>query len=261
MTSETMPSALELRSVCYERVTGRERRRLVGPVSFEVGEAEFVSVLGPSACGKTTLLKLLAGILPPTSGEIRITDRGDGPGRRSLGISLESPALLPWRTTMRNILLQAELQNADLEEAANRARRLLAWFGMSGMEDRLPHEQPPGAARVISVCRALVQNPFLLLLDEPFRTLDPLVLETILDGFQRLWMERRSTAVVFTRNMSEAVLLSDRVIVLSAAPGRVLQTIAVDLPRPRRFDKSMSPAIAEYCSRIRTVFQAQGVLP
>jgi NitT/TauT family transport system ATP-binding protein len=256
-----MPPALELLDVVRDRKTGRGPERQAGPVSLAVQQEELVSVLGPAGCGKTTLLKMVAGVIPVSGGEIRFDGSRGRPGSHKLGISLHTPSLLPWRTALQNTLLLAELLDLDREEAANRARRLLAWFGLSNLEGVLPHALPAGVAEVISVCRALVPAPSLLLLDEPFRTLDPLVLEGVLDGFQRLWMERKSAALLFTRNMSEAVLLSDRIVVLSAGPGRVLQTFPVDLPRPRRFDRAMSPAIAEYCIRIRTVFRAQGVLP
>jgi len=120
---------------------------------------------------------------------------------------------------------------------------------------------PLGMAQLVSVCRALVHRPALLLLDEPFRMLDTLALEQILDAFQRLWLETKTTALLCTGNIQEAVLLSDRIAVMSQGPGRILQEYLIDLPRPRRMDRATTPLIAEYCSRIRTLFRAQGVLP
>ena len=162
---------------------------------------------------------------------------------------------------MENVLLPAEMLSRDMEESKNRARRLLAWFGLSGFEGRHANDLPAGMANAVSVCRALVHNPSLLLMDEPFRTLDAFVHERILDGFQRLWAENKTTAILCTRDLHEAVLLSDRVIVLSAGPGRILEIISVDLPRPRRLDKAMTPRIADYCNRIRMVLRAQGTVP
>ena len=259
MSSPT--AQLQIRNVYHARVIGREIRAVVGPVSLDIGGGEFLSIVGPAGCGKTTLLKMIAGIVPITNGEIRIAGTKLQPPSRDFGLAFEEPALLPWRTSMQNILLPAEMRGLDLLESSNRARRLVAWVGLSRFEQSKPDELPPGTAQAISICRALVHSPSLLLLDEPFRTLDPLSLEQMIDSLQRLWAETRTTAVLCTCNMHEAVLLSDRVALMSPGPGRILETISIDLPRPRRFDKAMAPQIAEYCNRIRNPFRAQGVLP
>jgi NitT/TauT family transport system ATP-binding protein len=162
---------------------------------------------------------------------------------------------------MENVLLPAEMLNLNMEESKNRARRLLAWFGLSRFEGRHGNTLPASMANAVSVCRALVHNPSLLLMDEPFRILDALVHEQTLDGFQRLWAENKTTAILCTCNLHEAVLLSDRVVVLSSGPGRILEIVRVDLPRPRRLDKAMTPRIADYCNRIRMVLRAQGTVP
>ncbi|MBP1595486.1 MAG: transporter ATP-binding protein [Acidobacteria bacterium] len=245
----------------YRRGTGGETRPLLGPVSFEVQGGEFLAVVGPPGSGKTVLLKLLAGTLHPSGGTILIEGGEYRPPVRDFGLVLDSPALLPWRTTMQNILLQAEIRGLQMEVCRNRARRLLAWFGLSGLEDRRPHELPPGAGQGISICRALVHAPSLLLMDQPFRMLESLILERMLDAFQRLWVETRSTAILCTSNLEEAVLLGDRVVVLSPRPGRILQIVSIELPRPRRLDRTMTPLIVDYCNTIRTFFRAQGVLP
>jgi NitT/TauT family transport system ATP-binding protein len=245
----------------YIRAIGGESQIVVGPVSFDIKSGEFLSIIGPASCGKTSLLKMIAGILQATGGEIRISGAKLNPPCRDFGLVPHEPALLPWRTCMQNILLHAEMRRTDMDLSRNRARRLLAWFGLSRFEERKPHELPPGAAQAISICRALVHEPSLLLMDEPLRSLNPLELEQMLDGFQRLWTESGTTAMLCTCNMQEAVLLSDRIAVMSPRPGRILEIISIDLPRPRRLDKTMTPQIADYCSRIRTVFRAQGILP
>ena len=252
---------IQIQEACHARAVGGRIQTVLGPLSLDIRAGEFLAIVAPPASGKTSLLRMIAGNLPVTSGEIRITGARVGPPERDCGLVLQQPALLGWRTVMQNILLQAQLRRLDLAESRNRARRLLAWFALSEYEDSRPDDLPPGAAQLISVCRALVHRPALLLLDEPFRMLDPLVLERILDGFQHLWLETKTTAVLCTGNIQEAVLLSDRVAVMSQRPGIILQEFPINLPRPRRMDRTMSPQIAEYCSRIRTLFQAQGVLP
>lgn len=234
---------------------------MVGPISLEVGSGEFLSILGPSASGKSTLLRMIAGLVPITGGQILIGGATAHEARRAFGLVPQQPALLPWRTAMENVLLPAEMLSLNMEESKNRARRLLAWFGLSRFEGRHANALPAGMANAVSVCRALVHNPSLLLMDEPFRITDAFVHEQILDGFQRLWAENKTTAILCTRNLHEAVLLSDRVIVLSSGPGRILEIISVDLPRPRRLDKAITPRIADYCNRIRMVLRAQGTVP
>jgi len=255
------PLKIAVQELAYRCGIGGEIRQLLGPVSFEIQSGEFLAIVGPPGSGKTVLLKLLAGILQPSGGTILIEGKDYRPPVRDFGMVLDSPALLPWRTAMQNILLQAEIRGLRKEECRNRARRLLAWFGLSNLEDRRPHELPPGAAQGISVCRALVHAPSLLLMDQPFRTLESLILEKMLDAFQRLWAETKTTAILCTSNLQEAVLLGDRVAVLSPGPGRILQTISIELSRPRRMDRAMTPLIADYCNTIRTFFRAQGVLP
>ena len=252
---------IQIEGAQYAKGGAQASQILVGPIHLDIRGGEFTSIVGPAASGKTTLLKMIAGILKPTAGEIRICGMNVRPPGRDFGLVLEDPALLPWRSSMQNILLLAEMRGLGLDESRNRARRLLAWLGLSRYEECKPHELPPGTAGTISLCRALIHGPSLLLMDEPFRALDPLALEQRMDGFQRLWAEVGNSAVLFTRNMQEAILLADRVAVMSPQPGRILECIAIDLPRPRRLDKATTPLIAEYCYRIRTLFRAQGVLP
>jgi len=259
MTAEIL--RIQIQQACHARAVGARLRTVVGPVSLDIRAEEFLAIVAPPASGKTSLLRMIAGTLPVTSGEIRITGARVRPPERDFGLVLQHPALLGWRTVMQNILLQAQLRGLDLAESRNRARRLLAWFGLSECENCRPDDLPAGAAQLVSLCRALVHRPALLLLDEPFRLLDPLVLERILDGFQHLWQEMKPTAVLCTGNMQEAVVLADRVAVMSQGPGRILQEFPIDLPRPRRMDRTIAPRIAEYCGRIRTLFQAQGILP
>jgi NitT/TauT family transport system ATP-binding protein len=252
---------VQLASAHHDRTLPAGVQHTVGPLSLDIQEGEFLSVIGPAGCGKTTLLKMIAGLLPLSGGTLSVAGAERKPPGCKFGLALHEPALLPWRTSLQNVLIQAEFQDLDPAESGHRARRLLAWFGLSDYENRRPHELPPGTSCAVSICRALVHNPSLLLLDDPFRSLDSLSLERMLDGFQRLWAEAGCTAFLCTCNMLEAILLSDRVAVMSNAPGRILDCLAIDLPRPRRLDKATAPQIAEYRSRIRMLFRAHGILP
>ncbi len=257
----TQTIQIQIEDAFYSGQVERETQILVGPIRLDILSGEFLSIVGPAGSGKTTLLKMIAGILRATSGKIFVAGRDVQGTRSKPGVVLQNPALLPWRTCMQNILLQAELHGLDPEESRNRARRLLAWLGLSSVEDCKPHELPPGTANAISLCRALIHSPDLLLLDEPFWDIDPLAREQHLDSFQRLWGETACTVVLTTASIHEAVLLSDRIAVMSPRPGRILECIPIDIPRPRRFDKSTTPVIADHCQCVRTVLRSAGVLP
>jgi NitT/TauT family transport system ATP-binding protein len=232
----------------------------MGPISLDIRAGEFLSIIAPPGSGTDALLKMIAGILPVPEGEIEFDSVPNVSGSRQIGVVLQRPALLGWRSILNNVLLQAEIRGLAIEESRNRARRLLALFGLSQFESRRPHELPHGTHQLVSICRALVHEPGLLLMDEPFRALDPLAFEKILTGFQRLWSESALTVVLCTTDLDSAVLLSDRIAVMPPHAGAVPEAL-IDLPRPRRLDKATAPLIAEHCSRIRTLLRAQGILP
>ena len=238
-----------------------ELRNILGCASLEIGEGEFFSFVGPSRCGKTRLLRMLAGLLPAAPGEILISGKRVTGPQTETGFIFSNPALLEWRTALSNVLLQAEVRGLRRTAHEARARRLLAAFGLSGSEERRPCELTPYLKVCVSICRALVHEPPLLILDDAFRFVDPIARERILMDLQHLWMSAGTTAVLVTENIREAVQLSDRVAVLSPHPAEVVQVFPIPLPRPRRMDKGTTPQIAEYSSRIRTLFHAQGVLP
>ena len=231
----------------------------VGPFCFEVGQSEIVSLVGPGKCGKTTLLKMLAGLIPPTSGEIRIFESKVEAPQTDIGLVLQEPFLLDWRTVMQNVLLQAEVRRLDIGESEVRARRLLASLGLAGCENLRPRQISRGDQQLVSICRALVHDPPLVLMDEPFAVLDPLAREQAIMELQRLWKNVSPTVVIVTQNIAEAVQLSDRVAALSQGCGQVLEILPIELPRPRRLDQCTTPRIAEYSNRVRTIFHAHGV--
>jgi NitT/TauT family transport system ATP-binding protein len=251
---------IRVRDAQFDGKPGSGEAPLVGPLTFEVAPGEFLSIVGPGRSGKSVLVKMLAGILTPTSGEISFGGSTKAAAGASVGIVFDDPALLPWRTVLQNVLLQAELRGSNPRLYVERARQLLARVDLTDLESEKPFRLTTGMAQRVSLCRALLHDPTVLLLDEPFRSLDSLECEELASDLQQLWMQRSRTVVLATCHIAEAVRLSDSVAVLSQAPGRLVHRIAIDLPRPRRLDKATTPLIAEYCDVIRTIFRAQGIL-
>jgi NitT/TauT family transport system ATP-binding protein len=228
-------------------------------VTLDIRRSEFVAIVGPSGCGKTTLLKMVAGLVPYTAGEISVAGvRVDRP-QTDVGIVFQESILLDWRNVLANVLLQVNIRRLDRAIYEPLARHLLRATGLDGFEDKKPYELSGGMRQRVSICRALVHDPPLLLMDEPFGALDALTREQISMDIQRLWMEKRKTAIHITHSIPEAVLLADRVVVMSPRPGRIVEIIEVDLPRPRRLDR-LPPRFNDYAGRIREIFKSAGVL-
>lgn len=202
-------------------------------LTFSVYTEEFVCVLGPSGSGKTTLLRALAGLLPPTHGEILYGGKQMNEPRIGVGLAFQKANLMPWRTVLENILLPLEVQQIPRPDALAKARELVELVGLQGFEDSLPRDLSGGMAQRVAIARALVHDPRLLLLDEPFGSLDALTRERMGAELLRIWQARRKTVVMVTHSISEALLLADRVLVLSPRPGRLRLDLPVDLPRPR----------------------------
>jgi NitT/TauT family transport system ATP-binding protein len=223
----------------------------VSQLSFDVFEGEFVTVVGPSGCGKTTLLKLLAGLLEPTAGTLRIgTSSAPFDPRRDIGMVFQQAMLLKWRSIEDNVLLPVEILELDREEYRGRARDLLGLVGLSGFENRYPYELSGGMQQRASISRALVHDPKLLLMDEPFGALDALTRERMNLELLRIWSERRKTVLFITHDIQEAVFLADRVIALSARPAAMVGSVEIDLPRPRSLRLRSDPRYGAYCSEI-----------
>jgi NitT/TauT family transport system ATP-binding protein len=217
-------------------------------------------VLGPSGCGKSTLLMIAAGLVPPSSGTVSVEGRAvDGP-RTDIGIVFQSPVLLEWRTALGNIMLQAEAHRMDRRAAARRARDLLASVGLSGFEDKYPHELSGGMRQRVSICRALIHSPEYLLMDEPFGALDQLTRDQLVLDMQALWNARRMSVLFITHSISEAVFLSDRVIVMTPRPGKIDRILDIDLPRPRTLAMREGAEFAALTRQILDLFLARGVL-
>jgi NitT/TauT family transport system ATP-binding protein len=229
-------------------------------VSFDVRSGEFVSILGPSGCGKSTLVSLISGLLSPSTGRIAIDGKVVATPQTHIGIVFQSPVLLAWRTVLDNVLLQFEMRGMPVAPHLERAHELLASVGLEGFERALPHQLSGGMRQRVSICRALIHDPPLLLMDEPFGALDAITRDQLTLDLQRLWSRTRKTVVFITHSITEAVFLSDRIIVMTPRPGRVDRVIEVDLPRPRRLAMREDQRLTDYARLVRERFLAHGVL-
>jgi NitT/TauT family transport system ATP-binding protein len=200
-------------------------------VDFEVREHEVVAVIGRSGCGKSTLLRIVAGLLAPTEGRVLVAGDPVTRPRRDVSIMFQRPALLPWRSVLDNVLLPLEVRGLARQE--NNAHELLELVGLTGFAARLPHELSGGMQQRVALCRSLVQNPAVLLMDEPFSALDALTRTELTVELQQIWRDRPLTVVFVTHSIEEAVVLADRVVVLTPRPGRLRKLVDVDMPRSR----------------------------
>jgi NitT/TauT family transport system ATP-binding protein len=224
-------------------------------VTFSVLSQEFVCVLGPSGSGKSTLLRILAGLLLPTSGEVLFHGEPVTGPRRAVGFVFQKANLMPWRTVLQNITLPLELENLAHSQADRIAQEMLELVGLTGFEDWLPRDLSGGMAQRVAIARALVHDPDVLLLDEPFGSLDALTRERMGSELLRIWQAKRKTVVMVTHSISEALFLADRVLVLSHSPGQVCLDLAVNLPRPRQDEIHYT---AEFGALAQQVRQAIG---
>jgi NitT/TauT family transport system ATP-binding protein len=237
-----------------------EPTHALSDVSFTVRRGEFISVVGPSGCGKTTLLKILAGLSSKTDGEVRIAGREVTGPLPEVGMVFQAPTLLPWRTIFDNVMVPAEIQKLDVKRHRERAKQLLEMVGLTGFESKYPYELSGGMQQRAGICRALVHDPAVLLMDEPFGALDAMTREYMNVELLRIWRESGQTVVLVTHSIPEAVFLSDRVVVLSPRPGRIAEIIPIELERPRDLSIMSSDRAGVYVERIRRHFSAAGVI-
>ena len=232
----------------------------LSPLSFEIGEGEFMTIVGPSGCGKSTLLKLVAGLLPPSGGTITLGGKVvDGPPD-DVGIVFQSPVLLGWRSVLDNVMLQIEMRKLPRADYLDRARTLLQTTGLGGFERKYPWQLSGGMQQRASICRALVHDPAVLLMDEPFGALDAMTRERMNLELQRIWAATRKTVMFITHSIPEAVFLADRVLVMSERPGSIAAIYDVDLPRPRSLTVMTDPVFGALTQKIRAHFYSQGTL-
>jgi NitT/TauT family transport system ATP-binding protein len=227
-------------------------------LDMRIAEGEMVAVVGPSGCGKSTLMKLATGLMPSTRGQVRVAGAAVTGPLKITGMAFQNPTLLPWRTLLHNILLPLEIvqpyrENFRRDRAQNlaRARALLKVVGLDKYENHHPWELSGGMQQRANLCRALIHEPRLLMLDEPFGALDAFTREELWDVLQALWLERRFTCVLVTHDLRESVYLADRVFVMSARPGRIIEERAVPLPRPRTLAMSFEPGFVDIVHALR----------
>ncbi|HEV8309683.1 MAG TPA: ABC transporter ATP-binding protein [Methylomirabilota bacterium] len=257
MTTATA-DAIAVKGVSKHYPTRDGRVAALDRISFDVAEGEFIAVVGPSGCGKSTLLKILAGILPPSTGEARLRGTPIAGPRRDIGVVFQSPVLFPWRSVLDNVLLPVDVQGLGRARHTQPALELLGLVGLEGFEHRYPWELSGGMQQRVALTRALVHDPAMLLMDEPFGALDAMTREHMNLELQRIWLERQKTVLFITHSIPEAVFLADRVLVMSPRPGRILEKLPVEIPRPRSLDVMSTPGFGDAVRHLRAQFRAKG---
>jgi NitT/TauT family transport system ATP-binding protein len=256
-----VPPLIVVEEVSRIFASGSKTVTALDRISCEFHAGRFVSIVGPSGCGKSTLLKIISGLLPASSGSVAVGGAKVTSPLENVGMVFQSPVLLKWRSVLGNVLLPVEFAKLDLAGHLDRARALIRLVGLQGFEEMYPHELSGGMQQRASLCRALVTDPQLLLMDEPFGALDAMTRDELDMELLRIWEERKKTVLFVTHSIQEAVFLSDIVLVMSARPGRLLEQIPIDLPRPRTMEMMSAPQFGAYTLRIRALLAAASGAP
>jgi len=250
----TVGPMIEIAGLRKDYRLGDETLVALENVSLSVARGEFISLVGPSGCGKSTLLNIIAGLIQKSAGTAKLAMKEIVGPSRQIGMMFQTPVLLPWRTNLENVLLPVEVFGLNRRDYVDRARLLLDLVGLAPFISRYPNELSGGMQQRVAICRMLLCDPDVLLMDEPFSALDEMTREFLNMELLRIWQERRKTVVFVTHNIGEAVLLSDRIGVMSARPGRLLQVIDVDLSRPRTKATLVDPQYFRQVARVRGLF-------
>ncbi|WP_051560393.1 ABC transporter ATP-binding protein [Clostridium beijerinckii] len=254
---EEIEIKIEDLSMVYQDKNGGEPVTALKNVNLEIKEGEFISLLGPSGCGKTTLLRIIADLLQPSSG--KVTVRGQSPReirlQKKYGIVFQNPVLYDWRTVRRNVCMPMELLGMKKQDRTSRVTEMLDLVGLTNFGTHYPYELSGGMQQRVGIARALAINPEILLMDEPFSALDEFTREKLHEDLLEIWTKTKKTVVFVTHNISEAVFLSDKVVVLSPHPGRVSAVIDIDIPRPRNMESKQSKQFYDYITKIRNSFE------
>ena len=249
---------ISLRGVRKVYRSGGAEFLAVSDVTMDVQEGELVSLVGPSGCGKTTVMKILAGLHGADGGTVRMGNASSPfDPSRDIGMVFQQALLLKWRNILDNVLLPAEIVGLPMKAARSRARDLLNLVGLAGYEDKYPQQLSGGMQQRTAIARAFIHDPKLILMDEPFGALDALTREEMTMELLRIWSERPKTVLFVTHSITEAVMLADRVVVMSPRPGRVAEIVDVNAPRPRSFDNEADPSFHEATQRIRQLIFGQ----
>jgi NitT/TauT family transport system ATP-binding protein len=257
-SADRAPALIQARGLSKTYVTGSGEVAALKSLDFEIYDGEFVSVVGQSGCGKSTLLKVLAGLLPYTAGSVELNGkplRGPTP---QAAVVFQSPVLLPWRTVLDNVLLPIEFRKWPMASYRQSAADLLAMVGLSEFAQRYPFELSGGMQQRTAIVRALVQDPRLLLMDEPFGALDAMTREQMNLELMRIWSKSGKTVIFITHSIAEAIFLSDRVIAMTARPGTIADVITINLPRPRELSVINTDHFGRYAAKLRSLLDAQG---
>ena len=241
------------------RGRGRETQAL-SPTSLSIARGEFVSLVGPSGCGKTTLLRAIAGLLKPGTGRVTVEGRDVDAPQTDMGIVFQTPILLEWFSVLRNVTFPAGARGMDRALAEQRGRELLRKVGLAGFELARPSQLSGGMQQRVALCRALLHDPAVILMDEPFGALDAITRDQMCLDLQKFWTAGERTVLFVTHDIGEAVFLSDRVLVMAPSPGRIEREFTIDLPRPRRLATRDTDGFVRACKSIRRAFEAQGIL-
>ena len=233
--------------------SGNGRIAALENITLSIKQNEFVTLVGPSGCGKTTLLKLIGALIPPSRGKLLFDGTPLLRPTRDVGIVFQEPVLLAWRTVLGNVLLPAEILGLDKASSRARALDLIDLVGLAGFEQRFPRELSGGMQQRVSLCRALIHDPSVLLMDEPFAALDAMTREELGFELMRIWNADKKTVIFVTHNITEAILLADRVVAMTPRPGRIARIVDIDLARPRTIDMEFTERFKACSDRIREV--------
>lgn len=249
---------VELHSVAVRYGEDGEGTLALNDASLRIAPGEFVAVVGPSGCGKSTLMKVVTGLWPPTAGRVVVDGHDVEKPLSIVGMAFQNPTLLPWRSALDNVMLPLEIVKShatrlrrDRVAYESKARELLALVGLQGFERHFPWQLSGGMQQRVSLCRALIHDPALLMLDEPFAALDMFTREELWLVLQDVWLARKPTIILVTHDLREATLLADRVLVMSARPGRIVAERRIELPRPRKLGMSYEPASVKLLQQLR----------
>ena len=258
ISADRGPALILARGLSKTYITGSGEVTALKNLDFEIYDGEFVSVIGQSGCGKSTLLKVLAGLLPYTAGSVELNGKPLCGPTPEAAVVFQSPVLLPWRTLIDNVLLPIEFRKLPMASYRQTAADLLAMVGLTEFAQRYPFELSGGMQQRAAIVRALVQDPRLLLMDEPFGALDAMTREQMNLELLRIWSQSRKTVIFITHSISEAIFLSDRVIAITARPGTIADVITIDLPRPRELSCINTDRFGRYAVKLRSLLDAQG---
>lgn len=259
MDGRNVGDSISIDNVSMTFGEGENAFHAMGPVDVEIKPGEFVSVLGPSGCGKSTLALIIAGLQKPSTGKIKVGDTLLTKPMTDVGIVFQEHLLLEFRTAMGNVMLQQQIRRLEKTAFRKRADELFAKLNLTGAEDKYPAQLSGGMRQRVAIVRALVHDPSILLMDEPFGALDAITRTQARHDLELLWMETKKSVVFITHSVDEAVGLSDRVLIMSKSPGKIHEEIEIDLPRPRPINIGNNPEFSQYTDKIYATFEELGI--